>query len=112
MPHGFETAAETASDSRTQSDSDADQQTLNVLVRIEDVVSQCVAALQAVLDTRLLCIACAREQIAAANAGVSPPHLPPVNLANVIENGNGICGNHIGTAQRQQQLFVPAGFSR
>lgn len=74
------------------------------------LLNQIGPMVRALLDTRILCAACIREQIAAAEAGVSAEHLPPVNIATVIERGEGVCGNHLGG--QQPALFLPPGFGR
>jgi hypothetical protein len=57
-------------------------------------------ALDELLATRIACLGCAGDNYRAARAGTPDDQLPPVNLANVIVQGNGQCWKHVQFVDR------------
>lgn len=73
-----------------------------VMPFLQDVATQLFSALtqvadlvRAALDSRIVCIQCYGDHTAAQRAGIAAEQLPPVNIANLIVDGKGVCHNHV-----------------
>lgn len=53
---------------------------------------------QDILDSRIVCFQCFTDHTTAQRAGIPEGSLPPLNVANLIRDGRGVCFNHAATS--------------
>src|SRR6476659_2651190 len=63
--------------------------------QIFSAVTQVAALVQDALDSRIVCFQCYGDHTAAQRAGIAAEQLPPLNVANLIVDGKGVCHNHV-----------------
>lgn len=63
--------------------------------QIFSAMGQLADLVQAALDSRALCIQCYGDHTAAQRAGIAAEQLPPLNVANLIVDGKGVCYSHV-----------------
>lgn len=63
--------------------------------QIYGAINQLGGLVQQALDSRIVCFQCFGDHTAAQRAGITGEHLPPVNVANLIVDGKGVCHNHV-----------------
>lgn len=70
------------------------------LVQLFAAVNQIGNIVNEIVNSRIMCHRCLDAHIAAQRArpDATAEDLPPVQIANVILNGQGVCVNHIATS--------------
>jgi hypothetical protein len=63
--------------------------------QIFTALGQIASLVQDLLDSRIVCFQCYGDHTAAQRAGLAAEQLPPVNIANLIVDGKGVCHNHV-----------------